>query len=242
MANELVEVPFHGDVIEATDVDGEVFVPLRRPCESLGLAPNSQITKLKGKPWARGMMIISHDPTGRAQEMYALHLGSFPLWLATIDTRRVKKESRPKLELYQTQAAMALAAWFFERPPAKRAIQIDPAALEAATERIASAIEARLADITGRSVEPRYTISDRLEAMGWHSYSGRDRDRVRNLALAMLHQAGCPRPVTESRAPGAELLFPASQCHMVDEAILRIWEEVRTRELRTRQPALPFAR
>lgn len=122
MSNELVEVPFHGDVIEAMkDEKGDVWVPIKRPCESLGIAPNSQIEKLKAKPWAVNMMIISTGPDGKSYQMFALRLDCLPMWLATIDTNRVDEGIRPKLELYQKDAARVLAEHFLGPQPSASA-------------------------------------------------------------------------------------------------------------------------
>lgn len=115
MSNEIVLVPFHGDVIEATKDGRGVWVPLRRPCEALGIDPDGQRRKLQGKPWAVTEMISATGPDGKLYEMFALHLDCLPMWLATIDAKRVKEEMRPKLELYQREAAKVLADHFFGR-------------------------------------------------------------------------------------------------------------------------------
>jgi len=120
----------------------------------LGLAPNSQIEKLKGKPWSCDMMIISHDNSGREQELWSLHLDCVPMWLATINATKVKKEYRPKLELYQKEAAKTLADWFFgrkrEEPAAPRnqfqAIRLMLDQLEAQDARLAS-VEGQVATL-----------------------------------------------------------------------------------------------
>ncbi len=93
----MIQVPFHGDVIEAKQDGADVWVPLKRPCEALGLLPHGQAEKLKDMPWANTQMICVLDAAGRKFEMFALHLKSFPMWLATINPRKVKAEVRAKL-------------------------------------------------------------------------------------------------------------------------------------------------
>jgi len=107
MANELVSVPFHGDVIDAVQDDRGVWVPLKRMCENLGLKDHGQAEKLKEKAWAVTQFICATGPDGKSYEMLALHLDCVPLWLATIEPRRVKAAIRLKLELYQKEAAKA---------------------------------------------------------------------------------------------------------------------------------------
>ena len=119
MTRELVPVPFHGDVLEAVQDDGGVWVSLRRMCESLGIAMPRQMRKLKEKPWANVAMKAMLDTAGRKFEVVCLHLDSVPMWLATIEASRVKKEIRPKLELYQREAARVLAEHFLPAPITK---------------------------------------------------------------------------------------------------------------------------
>lgn len=38
-------------------------------------------------------------------------------------------------------------------------------------------------------------------------------------------RAGFPRPTPEGNSPAAELLFPSSACHLVDEAVMMVWEQ-----------------
>lgn len=130
MANDLVivEVPFHGDVIEAVqDEKGAVYVPVKPVSEKLGLSSNGQIEKLKEQEWARGKFILSRDTSGRLQECYALPLTKLPMWLARIQVKRVKVAYRPMLKLYQEEAADVLAAHFLGGGMKEAAApQIDP--------------------------------------------------------------------------------------------------------------------
>lgn len=234
MGNELVQVPFHGDVIEAAqDGNGDVWVPLKRPCESVGVAPNGQIEKLKAKAWAVGKMILSTASDGKSYEMYALRLDCLPMWLATIDASRVKKELRAKLELYQKEAAHVLADHFLPCRP-KQPGSVSPDWLDAlraeVCDLVVSEVRGCLAAARPSLPEPQYTIKDRMEAMGWRSASPRQRDQVRNLALVKVQRAGFPRPSPEAPSPGAQLLFPAHQLHLLDDAIMMIWDEAKHAE------------
>lgn len=102
--------------------------------------------------------------------------------------------------------------------------------LPALVSPILAEMRALLADAAPRLPQPMHTVKSRLHDMGWESASPRHRDQVRNLALAMIRQQGFPRPVAESQAPGAELLFPQSQLDFLDDAISAVWREARRRE------------
>ena len=90
-AAELMKVDFHGDQLEAVKDGDKVWVSLRRCCENLGIALGSQLTKLKNKPWATVMFFITVADDGKPRVMAMLALDSLPLWLATIDTGKVKR-------------------------------------------------------------------------------------------------------------------------------------------------------
>jgi hypothetical protein len=53
-----------GDVLEATQDERGVWVPLARPCEALGIKAHGQAEKLKTKPWANAQMICVLDAAG----------------------------------------------------------------------------------------------------------------------------------------------------------------------------------
>jgi len=118
--NQLVKVPFYGDVLEATKgTDGKVLVSIRRVCESLGVDHASQWRKLTDAdraPWACVVMMTTHDSGGREQEMSMIDLDGLPMWLATIEVNRVSEGVRGKLVAYQKEAARVLRDHFLGKP------------------------------------------------------------------------------------------------------------------------------
>ena len=82
MSLELVQIPFHGDVLEAMKDGDKAFASLRRFCENLGIDFASQFKKLKSKAWACIVEMTIHDTTGREQPATMLALDSLPMWLA----------------------------------------------------------------------------------------------------------------------------------------------------------------
>jgi hypothetical protein len=116
-------VPFHGDMLQAVRDEGGVWVALRPMCEALGVSVQSQLAKLRSKGWACVRLIVTHDASGRAQEMVTVSLDTVPMWLATIEASRVGETVRAKLGRYQCDAARVLAAHFL--PRATPALPVD---------------------------------------------------------------------------------------------------------------------
>lgn len=110
---KIVEVPFYGDVIEAIKNERGVWVSLKRMCENVDVDYSGQAAKLKNKPWAVMEMISMTGSDGKTYRMLMLHIDSVPMWLATIDTFRVRADIRPKLVAYQKECARVLRDYFF---------------------------------------------------------------------------------------------------------------------------------
>lgn len=109
----VVHVPFDDDTIEAVPESGRVLIPMRPLCERLGLDAASQRHRVARAAWATEVVTTSVGADGRTRELFCLDLDSLPMWLATISTRRVRPEVRPKLERYQREAARVLRDHFF---------------------------------------------------------------------------------------------------------------------------------
>jgi hypothetical protein len=115
---KLVPVQFYEDTIDALPLDGKVFVSLKRCCDALGLKVQRQLTKLKEQPWACVTIMVTHDKSGRRQELAMIDLDSLPMWLATVNAGKVAENLRPKLVRYQKEAARVLSNHFLNKPPA----------------------------------------------------------------------------------------------------------------------------
>ena len=113
MQNEIVKVGFEGGEVEALqDADGKIWIGVKRVCEELGIDSWRQSEKLKKKNWAVTNIILATGPDSKRYQTLMILLRSFPMWLATIDANRVKKEVRPKLEAFQDKATDALEKFF----------------------------------------------------------------------------------------------------------------------------------
>ena len=116
MAGELMKVPFHGGSLEACQRDGKVWVSVRAICDALEVDFSAQLSKLKGKSWACvGQITMQVEGDDQKRTYTVIDLDTVPLWLATIDERKVAPAVRPKLVHYQREAARVLADHFFRQ-------------------------------------------------------------------------------------------------------------------------------
>src|SRR6266702_1311541 len=91
--------------------DGRPGVVLRWICENLHIQPQAQTDRIKRtEAIADDLVSVQVQTEGGFQTMPTLVLNSVPYWLATIDTRRMKKEDPKRLEIleYQHHAVAAL--------------------------------------------------------------------------------------------------------------------------------------
>lgn len=122
---ELTQIPFHDTTIYTT-ADG-TYVALRPVCDSLGLDADGQLQRLKRQPWTCTVIMTVQMPgDDQSRELVFIDRRTFTMWLATIDTSRVKnKRTRELVRTYQCEAADALDQYFHE------GVAINPRAVEA---------------------------------------------------------------------------------------------------------------
>lgn len=110
---ELTQIPFHDTTIYTT-ADG-TYVALRPVCEVLGLDFSGQLQRLQHQSWATMGVTPTVAADGKTREMTVIDRRTFTMWLATIDTSRVKNErTRELVRTYQCEAADALDKYFNE--------------------------------------------------------------------------------------------------------------------------------
>ena len=116
MSDDIVEVPFNGSVMIAQKLDdGEIYAALKPICENIGIAFNGQRERLNRTPWAVVRMIRTTGADGKRYDMMAVSRKTLTMWLATIDTSRLKDEqARRNVTVYQQEAAEALDSYFNE--------------------------------------------------------------------------------------------------------------------------------
>lgn len=115
MSTDLVHVPFHsGEILAVRSAAGE-HVVIKPLCEHLGIDVDSQRKRILRSAWGKTctvIMTVQLPGDGQRREVFCLHRKRLAMWLATIDTARVRPEVRPYLELLQEEAADVLDAYF----------------------------------------------------------------------------------------------------------------------------------
>lgn len=160
----LIQVPFHGDTLEVSGTSvADAQVSIRRVCEALGLATESQLAKLKGKAWASVTMIVMQvDGDSQTRSYAMIPLKTLPMWLATIDARKVAEHVREKLARFQQEAHDALAAHFLPAQPQPAPNPAAFAAVIAPLVEVVSQLKAEIAELrSGQSVALQLTISQK---------------------------------------------------------------------------------
>lgn len=142
---ELTRVPFHDTTIYTT-ADG-TYVALRPVCEALGLDFSGQLQRLRNQAWTCMGVIPTQMPgDDQSREMTFIDRRTFTMWLATIDTSRVKNEqTRGLVRTYQCEAADALDRYFHEGAAINPRMAQPPSAEDKAVARAAG-----LADLIGK--------------------------------------------------------------------------------------------
>lgn len=107
----LSPVPFHGQTLFVTEVNGQPYTPLRPIVEGMGMAWQAQHAKVKSKSERWGVMMIVTPSQGGEQTTLCLPLRKLPGWLMTINPSKVAPSLRGNVVLYQTECDDAL--WDF---------------------------------------------------------------------------------------------------------------------------------
>ncbi len=112
---DITKIPFHGTTIVATEIDGVPHVAVKPVCEAIGLDYSAQYRRIHRQPWATVAMMTTVGADGKNRDMTFLSRKSFPMWLATIDTARIKDESARELIIaFQREAADVLDKYYSE--------------------------------------------------------------------------------------------------------------------------------
>lgn len=160
MSAELVPVAVPGTdrQVMATLVDGKPMVSPRHVCDVAGLDYTAQLRRLNRTSWATVAMTTTVAADGKKRELALIDRRTFTMWLATIDTARVKSdETRSVIEAFQAEAADALDAYFNEGGA------INPRASEDQLDRLARQAHSQAAVLQALKgiVDPKH-----LEAKG----------------------------------------------------------------------------
>lgn len=152
---EIVKVRFHGDELEAIRDGGDVYVVVKRVCEALGVAHQSQLERLKADP-SIGVTMIVTPSAGGDQETACIALRDLPLWLAKMHPSKVSASVRAKLIIYQRECAEVLANHFFG-PRSGTGVFTPEAVVEIATRAAVTAVATVVQPLTS-SIEKLLTV------------------------------------------------------------------------------------
>lgn len=100
-------VPFMGDDLAAArTAAGAIYVTLPGMCRALGLDTRAQICRIeRSLTLAKGLRVIPLDTRGGVQPVNCLRVDRVALWLAGVETSRIKPAYRAKIEAYQDELA-----------------------------------------------------------------------------------------------------------------------------------------
>lgn len=119
------------DVLAAWTGRHDVYVPLTPICEALGVAPGAQVRRIRRDDvLAEQLRLLRIDTPGGAQTVQALHLEAIPMWLATLDTARVKEEIRPRLRTFKLWVRQKVWEAFAAEMGWSQATSTAPAAID----------------------------------------------------------------------------------------------------------------
>ena len=108
---DIIKVPFHGTSIITNS--GGTQVAVRPICEALGISADAQQRRLQRQPWATTTMMVVVASDEKQRDMLAVDRRTLTMWLATIETSRIKNDqARDLLIAFQREAADALDAYF----------------------------------------------------------------------------------------------------------------------------------
>jgi hypothetical protein len=121
-------IPFEGDELTAAlSPGGVIYISLPSMCKALGLPTNTQIQRIKRtKSLIKGLRLIPLATRGGFQRANCLRVDKVALWLAGVETSRMKNdEFRYKVETYQEELA-PVATQVFMRVVGLRTRDITP--------------------------------------------------------------------------------------------------------------------
>lgn len=103
MSLQQITVPFHSAELYLVEHNGQPYTPMKPIVEGMGLAWQSQLTKLNSNPVRWGITKIVIPTLGDLQEMVCMPLRKLLAWLTTISPNKVKPELRDTVIMYQNE-------------------------------------------------------------------------------------------------------------------------------------------
>ncbi|MGH2505471.1 MAG: phage antirepressor N-terminal domain-containing protein [Ktedonobacterales bacterium] len=94
------------DLAAARTAAGAIYITIPRMCRALGLDNRSQAHRIDRTPTlAKGLRVIPLETRGGVQAVNCLRVDRVALWLAGVESSRIKPQFRAKVEAYQDELA-----------------------------------------------------------------------------------------------------------------------------------------
>lgn len=151
--SEIVHIPFHGDELQAVDIDSKPYIVFRRVVESLGLDYSTQLAKLRGRSWVSRRDIPTTGADGKTYTMVTVSEATFLMWLATVNENKVADRVRPLLVAYQTESSDALRDYWTKGAAINP--RYSPAEQAAVLAALTGVVDAGWLDAKGRQLAGR---------------------------------------------------------------------------------------
>lgn len=148
MSAKIITVDFRSDTLFAVERDDGLFLAVKPICETLGIAWQKQLERLKRDPiLCEGITVTVIPSVGGPQETTLLRLDLVHGWLFTIDESRVKdEETRQRILAYKKECYATLFRHFYgkaQQVHVGEIIEPPPNAEEAEGPRVRLVTEAR---------------------------------------------------------------------------------------------------
>lgn len=100
-------IPFEGDDLAAVMTpSGDIYISVNGMCAALGLVARGQYIRIQRTPsLAKGLRRIPLKLGRSTQRVNCLRIDKVALWIAGMETSRIKPEYREKIETYQEELA-----------------------------------------------------------------------------------------------------------------------------------------
>ncbi|MCG8997212.1 phage antirepressor N-terminal domain-containing protein [Laribacter hongkongensis] len=123
---QLAAIDFHGAQLTViTTPEGDRLVAMQPICDAIGLHWGAQYNRIRRNEVLSATIFMTKmvAKDGKLRELACLPLDYLNGWLFGIDTNRCREEIRPKLIEYQRECYRALAAYWMDGKPARRAVK-----------------------------------------------------------------------------------------------------------------------
>ena len=123
LSKDIQTVQFHSQNLTTFEQNGTYYTAMKPICENIGLAWESQLTRIKrDEVLSEGMIVMITPTKGGNQQMVCLPIEYINGWLFGIDIKRCKPEIRETLIMYKKECYQALYNYWHKNEPKQIAL------------------------------------------------------------------------------------------------------------------------